>query len=71
MASELGPRELRYWANQHGQGIVVGEELYRDMVLAARLEGLPVEDWLAEVLARKAAETLEGPDPSWGTAEGF
>ena len=49
----MSDRELIYWANQHGQGIVIKGDLARKIALACELTGetpeefvmRAVEDW--------------------------
>lgn len=83
MSRELGPYDIRYWRNQHGQGITIGEGLARRWQLYADAEGLDLETWVNRVIQRglgllaedcgndhpqAGAEPQEGPD-SQGTAD--
>jgi hypothetical protein len=52
----MSDRELIYWANQHGQGIVVKGKLAEKIEAAAALTGETPVEFLLKAIDRKIEE---------------
>jgi len=54
----MSDRELIYWANQHGQGIIVKGDLAKRIEWAAELAGETPEEFVMKAITRKLNEKL-------------